>query len=430
MIWKRFLASGIAGCLLCSAVLMPVYAVSPNAAILSEHFADPSDYGEQVYTEKPLVPIYGAVDEEAESNESTEADTEGEGSGETEPKPLPENEAMWNDTVRIMIDPGHAGYYNPSPVYGSYYESIMNWKLSNYLKTELEALGAEADITKTSLEDDPDLIPRGQMSDGYDFFISMHSNAASYSSIDAPLALCYQDVAWTDIDDISRDIGIKMAQLVADIMETSQDGEIYQKLSAEDRDENGVWDDEWYGVLCGARSVGTPGILLEHSYHTNYRATVWLSNDSNLQRMAKEEAAFIFEYFTNLKAEYRAAATTTEAVTTTTVPETSETTTTTTVTTVRIDPIAREDWTPGDVDGDGFVTLSDALFALVYYAELSAGVDAKFIQQTEDEIAEQLVFSAADIVADAQINLDDASEILNIYANHAAGIESEDAQSE
>lgn len=409
---KRFLAAGVAGCLLCSALAAPIAAVSPDARMLMDFFADEADHGIQIYTDDVHISVYQATNEDAESNEDAGTETE-------EKKPA-ENEALWNDTVRIMIDPGHAGYYNPSPVYSSYYESIMNWKLSNYLKTELEALGAEADLTKTSLEDDPDLIPRGKMSDGYDFFISMHSNAASYSSIDAPLALCYQDVAWTDIDDISRDIGIQMAQLVADIMGTSQDGEIYQKLSAEDRDENGVWDDEWYGVLCGARYVGTPGILLEHSYHTNYRATVWLSNDSNLQKMAKAEAAFIFEYFTNLKTEYRATATTTEAVTTT-VPETTETTAATTVTTMRADPIAREEWIPGDVDGDSIVSLADAMFALVYYAEASSGKDAKFIQLTEDAAAEQLVFAAADIVADEQIDLEDASEILHVYALHAAG---------
>ena len=47
----------------------------------------------------------------------------------------------------------------------------------------------------------------------------------------------------------------------------------------------------------GATSVGTPAILLEHSYHTNLRATNWLLSDTNLQRLADAEAAVIAAYF-------------------------------------------------------------------------------------------------------------------------------------
>jgi len=199
--------------------------------------------------------------------------------------------------VKIMIDPGHAGYYNPSTVVSGYYESVMTWTLSNYLKEELEALGVQADLTKTSLQDDPDLQPRGHMSAGYDFFLSVHSNAASYSSIDYPVAICYQNLDWTTIDDTSREVGQILTDTVTKVMGTQQAGIIWQRLSDNDRDGNGVHDDEWYGVLCGARYVGTPGVLMEHSFHTNYRATVWLMQDSNLRKLAKEEAAVLADYF-------------------------------------------------------------------------------------------------------------------------------------
>ncbi|MBQ8515603.1 MAG: N-acetylmuramoyl-L-alanine amidase [Ruminococcus sp.] len=432
MMLNKFLAAGVAGCILCSAMTASVYAVSPDAGSMMELFADPEDYGCQVYAENQVpLPIYQATDESAESDE----ETAGEGEGESEEEVyVAVNEAIWNDTVRIMIDPGHAGYYNPSPVYSGYYESVMNWKLSNYLKEELEALGAEADLTKTSLEDDPDLIPRGKMSDGYDFFISMHSNAGSYSSMDAPLAICYQDVAWTNIDDISREIGTIMAAKVTEVMETYQEGELYQRLSVEDRDGNGVWDDEWYGVLCGARYVGTPGILLEHSFHTNYRATAWLSNDSNLQRMAKEEAAVIYEYFSELKVRERATATTTVGTTTTTevtttAPTETTATETTTVTTVPYtDPIPHEDWIAGDVDGDRLVSLSDATRALTYYAQYAAGLDPAFIQGEADEAEEALVFAAADMDGDGQIDLSDATEILYTYALFAVSGSADEAE--
>jgi len=54
---------------------------------------------------------------------------------------------------------------------------------------------------------------------------------------------------------------------------------------------------EYYGVLRGANAVGTPGIILEHSFHTNSRTTKWLSSDSNLQKLAKVEAECIAAYY-------------------------------------------------------------------------------------------------------------------------------------
>ena len=87
----------------------------------------------------------------------------------TDSLPLVKDSAQMPDPniIKIMIDPGHANYYNPSTVVNGYYESVMTWTLSNYLKEELEALGVQADLTKTSLEDDPDLQPRGHMSFSY-----------------------------------------------------------------------------------------------------------------------------------------------------------------------------------------------------------------------------------------------------------------------
>lgn len=409
---KKLTTSAMAVSLLCSALAMPLNAGLQDVSEIDYIITDESDYGEQIYAYDTKMPIYGA------------ATTTGTTSEEDRMPPLEDIETNSNiigldeSVIKIMIDPGHYGYYNPSPVYKSYYESVMNWKLSNYLKAELEALGAHADITKTSLDDNPDLIPRGHMSKGYDFFISIHSNAASYSSIDKPVAICYQDVEWTDIDDTSREIGQLLADKVADVMDTYQEGEIYQRLSVEDRDGNGVWDDEWYGVLCGARYVQTPGVLLEHSFHTNYRATAWLSNDANLQKMAKEEAALLVEYFTEKKAEEAAAATTV----------TSETTVTeTTTTTVRTDPVPSENAFPGDVDGNGAINLDDAVLVLEYYAYNAAGVKTSFIRLTDDPEGEQLIFNAADIIEDENVDLSDAVEILRIYAENAAGTENDSA---
>ncbi len=346
--------------------------------------------------------------EQTESNLEDYGETES--AYDAEHFPIVGTEEGDPNKVKIMIDPGHAGYYNPSTVVSGYYESVMTWTLSNYLKEELEALGVQADLTKTSLQDDPDLQPRGHMSARYDFFLSVHSNAASYSSIDYPVAICYQNLDWTTIDDTSREMGQILTDTVTNVMGTNQKGIIWQRLSDNDRDGNGVHDDEWYGVLCGARYVGTPGVLMEHSFHTNYRATVWLMQDSNLRQLAKAEAAVLSDYFKAKKAAETTTCTTTETTTATETTTTPQTTTEPIATTT----VPDAERLIGDVDGDGLLMVEDAVQILTYYAQKSASLSPTFstaVQQT-----------AADFDGDTEITVEDAVAVLQCYAQQAAGL--------
>ena len=54
---------------------------------------------------------------------------------------------------------------------------------------------------------------------------------------------------------------------------------------------------EYYGVLRGAAKAGVPGMIIEHSFHTNLKAAQWLSDDKNLQLLAKQEAECICEFY-------------------------------------------------------------------------------------------------------------------------------------
>lgn len=47
--------------------------------------------------------------------------------------------------------------------------------------------------------------------------------------------------------------------------------------------------------------MGTPAILLEHSFHTNTAATNWLLRDTNLSKLAAAEAECIAEHYGLLK---------------------------------------------------------------------------------------------------------------------------------
>ncbi len=186
--------------------------------------------------------------------------------------------------VKICLDAGHFAKYNHSPVNAAYWESDFNWKLHLYLKEELEKYNIEVITTREDKEKDLELADRGKASEGCDLFLSLHSNASTNPADDAPLACC-------TVTGKCNQLGLDMANLVADVMGTYQRGEIWNRYSVD-------WPGEdYYGVLRSATRVGTPAILLEHSYHTNLRATNWLLIDENVKKLAVAEGKFLAEHF-------------------------------------------------------------------------------------------------------------------------------------
>ena len=192
--------------------------------------------------------------------------------------------------MKICLDAGHYGKYNRSPVNSKYYESDMTWKLHLLLKTELEKRGFEVVTTRTNQSADLGLEARGRKSKGCCLFLSLHSNASSNTSADNSWACCLVPDSKTGIDEISADLGKKLADKVTGIMTgKSNSGYVYRRAG------NGGTD--YYGVLRGAKSVGTPAILMEHGFHTNIQNTEFLLDDENLKKIAVAEADIIAEYF-------------------------------------------------------------------------------------------------------------------------------------
>lgn len=184
--------------------------------------------------------------------------------------------------MKICLDAGHYGKYNRSKVVPEYYESEMNWKLHNYLAEELKQFGFEVIKTRADQTKDMGLVARGKASKGCDLFLSIHSNAADAEYVDYPLVITMQDGK-------GDKLGLAFAKNVERLMDTWQDGKIIKK--------KGTFGGEWYSVLEGARQVGTMGMIIEHSFHTNPKATRWLLVDDNLREMAKAEAEIIAAHF-------------------------------------------------------------------------------------------------------------------------------------
>lgn len=184
--------------------------------------------------------------------------------------------------MKICLDAGHYGKYNRSKIVREYYESEMNWKLHNYLEEELKSFGFDVIKTRDKQEKDLGLVARGKKSSGCDLFLSIHSNDCDEESIDYPLVVTMQDGK-------GDKLGLELAKNVEKMMNTRQAGKITKK--------KGTFYGEWYGVLEGARQVGTMGMIIEHSFHSNAKAATWLLQDENLKAMAKAEAGIIAAHF-------------------------------------------------------------------------------------------------------------------------------------
>ena len=187
---------------------------------------------------------------------------------------------------RIMLDPGHAGRtYNAGAVSG-YYESAIVYKLTMYEKEYLEAMGIEVGLTRTNINDNPELVYRGQMGEGYDLFVSNHTNACATPSVNRAVIIHLVNNTTTNIDERSKAFAFELAKTIKATMPIS-DYQVYSKLSGVDRDKNGALDDNYYAVLHGAYLAGVPGVIAEHSFHTNPDICRWLMNDNNLRTLAK-----------------------------------------------------------------------------------------------------------------------------------------------
>ena len=180
--------------------------------------------------------------------------------------------------AKVCLDAGHFGKYNRSPGVPAYYESERMWKLTQLQAAALKKRGITVIQTRSDQASDLALTSRGRKAKGCDLFISNHSNAVGSrmdETVDYP-------VAYVALNGSADDIGKKLADCVANVMGTKQNGRIATK--------KGSTGGEYYGVLRGAVEVGVPCLILEHSFHTHTAATEWLLSDANLAKLAEKEA--------------------------------------------------------------------------------------------------------------------------------------------
>ena len=207
--------------------------------------------------------------------------------------------------VTIVIDPGHTKNYNKG-VNSGYYEGNAVYKLAQYLKEELESGTDQVNVilTKSSLEENPELYARGQVAvkNNAIVFLSLHSNAIGDATKyeKAYGVSVYRSLFLPD----SEDLGRKLADAVVEVMAPIT-GVTYSRgvLTRE-----GNASKDYYGVIRGAvNSVSSVAqaakypvkhaFIIEHGFHTNSKECAFLAGDDNLKKIAKAEADVIKEHF-------------------------------------------------------------------------------------------------------------------------------------
>lgn len=203
--------------------------------------------------------------------------------------------------MKICLDAGHFGKYNQSPAVPSYYEAEAMWKLHLFLRKHLKAHGIEVVTTRNSQSADLALVTRGKKAAGCDLFLSLHSNAVGSrvdENVDHIVIARLIDDNTTDADEKSKSLAEALAPVITTVMGVKQKNyRIVANKSTSDRNGDGKLNDNYYGVLHGARMVNVPALILEHSFHTNTRSTLWLLDETNLEVLAKAIADTIARHY-------------------------------------------------------------------------------------------------------------------------------------
>ena len=226
----------------------------------------------------------------------------------------------------IALDPGHGGTDDPGSVNkeAGLTESVLNWKVANYCKEELEKYTGIRVVLTRGENENPELLDRVHRATaaGAKLFVSIHMNAASTTA--AKGAEVYYpnsndgngyDGTTTDGSAISKE-GKEVAQNILDELVKlglTNRGVKYKdsKYDADDIDADGrnatVYNhneaSDYYGVIRYSKRAGFPGIIVEHAFITNPDDVEKLKKDSFLKELGVADAKGILKYC-DVEADY------------------------------------------------------------------------------------------------------------------------------
>lgn len=192
--------------------------------------------------------------------------------------------------LKIMLDAGHYGSrYNKGAISG-YYESNAVWTITEEMeKVFSEYYDVKVAKTRNDKSKDLDVVTRGRKAKGYDLFVSNHTNSVDVASVDHPLVIIpFESKFYSKM----YSLGSKIGKNIENIIGTKQSYKIRTETYG-----SGSYKKNSFGVIRGASEVGVPGIIVEHSFHSNKTVCRWLMSDTNLKKLARKNAETIAAFY-------------------------------------------------------------------------------------------------------------------------------------
>lgn len=193
---------------------------------------------------------------------------------------------------KVMIDPGHH-LRNANKGSTGYFEYLGVWIISIILQSMLRTLGLQADLTR-EWDEDPDLRVRGIQAQGYDLFISEHTNAAAKEWAGQIRGV---EVFYDFEKKYDKANAAKLSKAVSTVMDNPDIGA--KTRTFEDTEYLEAFTDDvlnYYGVIRNAAKTDCKHIfLIESGYHDNLEDESFLKEYYNLREIALVQSFVICE---------------------------------------------------------------------------------------------------------------------------------------
>lgn len=180
--------------------------------------------------------------------------------------------------IKILIDAGHGAgaAHNRGAV--CFNEGDNNFHFSLVLKSELEKYEeVQVGLTRTNINQNPNLQTRAAMGKGYDLFLSIHSNAGGGGKTRGT-------EVWDSVEKPNKSLATKICTATARLFGHNNRGVKYK---------TGQPGFNWYGVLRfnGAKSA----MIIENGFHDNSQDCNFFKNNHRI--IAETQARVMAEHY-------------------------------------------------------------------------------------------------------------------------------------
>jgi len=195
-----------------------------------------------------------------------------------------------NETIRIVIDPGHGGE-NEGTIENGFQEKTMTLKTALKIYEELSLYdGIEVYMTRTD-DRDLSLKERAEFAREVDadFLFSIHYNASVAHDL-------FGSEVWISVQESYQSSSLRFGMIQLEQMQEM--GLFIRGIKTRENDKG----NDYYGILREAAALDIPAVIIEHCHVDEYRDSVFCDSEEELEAFGMADAEAIAKYF-GLKSE-------------------------------------------------------------------------------------------------------------------------------